>query len=371
MVASGQTSVVKTTSMARWVRRGWPRAAARRTSHPTVTGLGSMDSSGAAARQRSCDTACPCARLPAKAIRTAARASRCPWAPGRTSTRGRSLRRSLGETGRPAPERHDLRTPLAPADALARPPVPTRAALLTMAVRHRPPRVAAAPPPTMLGPDAGRWGGSGDRGARTSTGRAAIASPRPRGLGWRRSPPRVGVGWGEGSAMEDRTHDHGGHVSHDHSGNDGHDPETFRRRFWVSLVLTLPILYFSEQFRTWLRYEAVGFPGSDWVNPVLGTVLFVYGGVVFLRGARHELAAKRPGMMTLISLAIVVAYVYSMAVVLGAPGMPFFWELATLLTIMVLGHWLEMASVRGASRALEELTRLLPVVAHRLTATGA
>ncbi len=171
--------------------------------------------------------------------------------------------------------------------------------------------------------------------------------------------------------MEDRTHDHGGHISHYHSGNDGHDPETFRRRFWVSLVLTLPILYFSEQFRTWLRYEAVGFPGSDWVNPVLGTVLFVYGGVVFLRGARHELAAKRPGMMTLISLAIVVAYVYSMAVVLGAPGMPFFWELATLLTIMLLGHWLEMASVRGASRALQELTRLLPVVAHRLTATGA
>src|SRR5690606_36417988 len=83
--------------------------------------------------------------------------------------------------------------------ALALPPVPTRAALLTMAVRHRPPRVAAAPPPTMLGPDAGRWGGSGDRGARTSTGRAAIASPRPRGLGWRRTPPRVGVGLGRGA----------------------------------------------------------------------------------------------------------------------------------------------------------------------------
>jgi len=96
-------------------------------------------------------------------------------------------------------------------------------------------------------------------------------------------------------------HDHAGHEDHaaheshgghaDHSGHEGHDPETFRRKFWLSLALTLPILYFSEQFRTWLRYEAVGFPGSDWVNPVLGTVLFVYGGVVFLRGARHELAA--------------------------------------------------------------------------------
>src|SRR5690606_30840412 len=182
--------------------------------------------------------------------------------PGRAATRSRPLRRSLGETGRPAPERHDLRTPLAPADALARPPVPTRAALLTMAVRHRPPRVAAAPPPTMLGPDAGRWGGSGDRGARTSTGRTALAGPRPLGLGCLGTPPLVGMG--VRSEMQDRTHDHGGHVSHDHSGHEGHDPEAFRRRFWVSLVLTLPILYFSEQFQRWLRYEAVGFPGSDW-----------------------------------------------------------------------------------------------------------
>ena len=175
-------------------------------------------------------------------------------------------------------------------------------------------------------------------------------------------------------------HDHAGHEDHaaheshgghaDHSGHEGHDPETFRRKFWLSLALTLPILYFSEQIQAWLGYEAVRFPGSEWVNPVLGTILFLYGGLVFLQGARHELAARRPGMMTLISLAIVVAYVYSMAVVLGAPGMPFFWELATLLTIMLLGHWLEMASVQGASRALEELTKLLPVVAHRLTEAG-
>ncbi len=140
----------------------------------------------------------------------------------------------------------------------------------------------------------------------------------------------------------------------------------FRDRFWLSLLLSLPILYFSEQIQAWFGYRAVSFPGVEWVNPVLGTVLFLYGGLVFLQGARHELAARRPGMMTLISLAITVAYVYSMAVVFGAPGMPLFWELATLIVIMLLGHWLEMASVEGASDALEELASLVPNVAHRV-----
>jgi len=97
-------------------------------------------------------------------------------------------------------------------------------------------------------------------------------------------------------------------------------------------------------------------------------VLFFYGGIVFLRGARHELASRRPGMMTLVSLAITVAYAYSMAVAFGLPGMPFFWELATLITIMLLGHWLEMASVEGASKALEHLASLVPHTAHRITA---
>jgi Cu2+-exporting ATPase len=144
----------------------------------------------------------------------------------------------------------------------------------------------------------------------------------------------------------------------------------FRDRFWLSLVLTVPILYFSEQVQAWLGYQAVSFPGSEWVNPALATVLYLYGGLVFLQGARHELAARQPGMMTLIGLAITVAYVYSVAVALGAPGMPFFWELATLLSVMLLGHWLEMASVQGASRALEELTKLMPTLAHRLTPDG-
>ncbi|HZW28587.1 MAG TPA: copper-translocating P-type ATPase [Trueperaceae bacterium] len=172
-------------------------------------------------------------------------------------------------------------------------------------------------------------------------------------------------------ADDHAAHDHAGHDRGGHDDHPGHDPETFRRRFWVSLVLTLPVLYLSEHVQAWLGYRAVSFPDSDWANPVLGTVLFVYGGGVFLLGARHELAARRPGMMTLVSLSVSVAYLYSMAVASGAPGTPFFWELATLVTVMLLGHWLESASVQGASRALEELSRLLPAVAHRLTGAGA
>ena len=160
------------------------------------------------------------------------------------------------------------------------------------------------------------------------------------------------------------TPEHAGHAGHDKHA--GHSPEMFRDRFWLSLALTLPVLYFSEQFQSWFGYVAVQFPGAGWVNPILGTVLFFYGGLVFLQGARHELAARQPGMMTLISLAIMVAYLYSLAVTFGLPGMPFFWELATLIVIMLLGHWLEMASVQGASKALEHLASLVPTEAHKL-----
>ena len=157
---------------------------------------------------------------------------------------------------------------------------------------------------------------------------------------------------------------HEAHAAHDKHA--GHTPEMFRDRFWLSVVLTLPILYFSHEIQTWFGFEAVHFRGVEWVNPILGTILFLYGGLVFLQGARHEIAARQPGMMTLISLAITVAYVYSMAASFGAPGMPLFWELATLIAIMLLGHWLEMASVQGASKALEHLASLIPDVAHRL-----
>ncbi|WP_228037631.1 copper-translocating P-type ATPase [Nodosilinea sp. LEGE 06152] len=139
----------------------------------------------------------------------------------------------------------------------------------------------------------------------------------------------------------------------------------FKQRFWVSLVLTLPILYFSPQLQGWLGYEAVMFPGSTWINPILGIVLYFYGGWPFLLGAWHELQSQI-GMMTLIALAITVAFIYSLAVSLGLDGMPFYWELATLIVIMLLGHWIEMASVQGASRALDELSTLVPSEAHRM-----
>jgi Cu2+-exporting ATPase len=158
---------------------------------------------------------------------------------------------------------------------------------------------------------------------------------------------------------------HGGHDKHE-----GHSPEMFRDRLLVSVLLTVPILYFSTQIQDWFGYSAVDFSGRSWVNPVLGTVLFIYGGAVFLRGGFGELRARVPGMMTLISLAITVAYGYSLAVSLGLDGKPFYWELATLLDVMLLGHWMEMRSVQTASAALEHLAAMVPQVAHRLDANG-
>ncbi|QCS48045.1 copper-translocating P-type ATPase (plasmid) [Picosynechococcus sp. PCC 11901] len=153
---------------------------------------------------------------------------------------------------------------------------------------------------------------------------------------------------------------HGGHSGHGH-----HSPGMFKQRFFVSLILTLPILYFSPQLQGWLNYEAITFPGSGWISPILGIALYFYGGWPFLQGAWHEFKSKI-GMMTLIALAITVAFIYSVAVSLGLEGMPFYWELATLIDIMLLGHWIEMASVQGASKALEELSTLVPNEAHRM-----
>lgn len=154
---------------------------------------------------------------------------------------------------------------------------------------------------------------------------------------------------------------HGGHGGHDKHA--GHSPEIFKRRFFICLILTLPVLYFSSQLQNWLGYQAITFPGSNWVNPILGIIIYFYGGWVFLRGAWQELHSK-VGMMTLIALAITVAFVYSLAVSLGLQGKPFYWELVTLVDIMLLGHWVEMASVKGASQALESLKELVPAQAH-------
>jgi P-type Cu2+ transporter len=142
----------------------------------------------------------------------------------------------------------------------------------------------------------------------------------------------------------------------------------FRSRFWLSLVLTVPVVYWSEHIEMLLGYSAVRFPGSEWIPPLLGTFLFVYGGGVFLRGAVHELTDRLPGMMTLISLAISVAFAFSWIVQLGLiEAEPLWWELATLVTIMLLGHWIEMRSISQAEGALEELAKLLPDTATRVS----
>lgn len=160
---------------------------------------------------------------------------------------------------------------------------------------------------------------------------------------------------------------HAGHGGHDH----GAMIADFRRRFWVSLALTVPIVALSPMIQHWLGLrEALGFPGSDYLLFALSSVVFFYGGWPFLEGLVAELRDRRPGMMTLISLAISVAYVYSSAVTFGLVGEMFFWELATLIDVMLLGHWIEMRSVLGASGALEALVRLLPATAHRLKPDG-
>ncbi|MCF8130634.1 MAG: heavy metal translocating P-type ATPase [Deltaproteobacteria bacterium] len=145
----------------------------------------------------------------------------------------------------------------------------------------------------------------------------------------------------------------------------------FRRRFWVSLVLTIPILVLAPLLQNIFGLtKTLSFPGEGYVQFVLATAVFFYGGWPFLKGLVDELKKKEPGMMTLIGLAVMVAYGYSSLVVFGLPGKVFFWELATLIVVMLLGHWIEMRSVMGASGALEELVKLIPSQAHRLKGDG-
>jgi P-type Cu2+ transporter len=140
----------------------------------------------------------------------------------------------------------------------------------------------------------------------------------------------------------------------------------FRRKFWLALLLTIPTVVWGHMLARLTGWHAPAFPGSDWIAPVFGTAVFLYGGLVFLRGAWHELQDRAPGMMTLISLAITVAFVFSAAVTLGYPGMPLWEELATLVTVMLLGHWMEMRSIQQAQGALTELAKLLPATATRV-----
>ncbi|HEX9738238.1 MAG TPA: heavy metal translocating P-type ATPase [Candidatus Limnocylindria bacterium] len=185
--------------------------------------------------------------------------------------------------------------------------------------------------------------------------------------------------------MHDDTHDHG-HEAPDHarpapqrparSGTErrhathdkhaGHDPDVFRRQFWIVLALTIPAVAWSQEIQDWVGYSAPLFPGSTYLPAVLGAVIFAYGGRVFLVGARTELASRQPGMMTLISLAITVAFIASVAATLGLFEVELWWELSTLITVMSLGHWIEMRAIRQARGALGALAELLPDTAERI-----
>jgi P-type Cu2+ transporter len=166
-------------------------------------------------------------------------------------------------------------------------------------------------------------------------------------------------------------HDAHGHNAHGHDAHAGHSVDMFRSKFWLSLVLTIPVVFWSEHVQMLLGYTAPSFPGSRYIGPGLGTVVFFYGGWVFLQGAISELRAKLPGMMTLISLAITVAFVFSWVVDLGLiAAEALWWELATLVTIMLLGHWIEMRSIHEAQGALQALAKLLPDTARRITDAG-
>jgi Cu2+-exporting ATPase len=167
-----------------------------------------------------------------------------------------------------------------------------------------------------------------------------------------------------------------GHAASDHEGHpggrhEGHSVADFRRRFWICLALTVPVILISPGLPLVSGGRILDIPGANWILLALSTVLYVYGGVPFLRGFVREMRDRKPGMMTLVAVAISVAYFYSTATVLGLQGMPFFWELATLIDIMLLGHWIEMRSVGEASKALESLARLMPSQAHRRNADGA
>jgi Cu2+-exporting ATPase len=144
----------------------------------------------------------------------------------------------------------------------------------------------------------------------------------------------------------------------------------FRDKFWLSFALTIPVVFWSTDVQHWLGYTAPSFPGSKFIPPILGTVVFVYGGLVFIRGSRGELADHKPGMMTLISLAIVVAFGTSLAATFGLFEIDVWWELASLITIMVLGHWLEMRAISQARGALNALAALLPDTAERVNGSN-
>jgi Cu2+-exporting ATPase len=168
----------------------------------------------------------------------------------------------------------------------------------------------------------------------------------------------------EQHASHEEGHEHAGHQMA-HADHIGHE-QMFRQRFWVSLILTVPVLLFSSGFQELLGFTLPTFPGSQWIAPAFSLAIFIYGGLPFLRLAGPEIKNRQPGMMTLISLAISIAFLYSFATLFIPGQMDFFWELATLIDIMLLGHWIEMRSIRQASGALNALAKLMPDTAERI-----
>lgn len=170
-------------------------------------------------------------------------------------------------------------------------------------------------------------------------------------------------------------HDHGGGSgdaahSQGHDKHAGHSVDMFRDRFWLSLILTIPVVVYAPVVQEWFGYRAPAFPFSQWLPAVLGSMIFFYGGIVFLKSALAELKSRAPGMMTLISIAIIAAYGYSIATTFFIQGTEFFWELSTLVTVMLFGHWMEMRSVSNAQGALKELAKLLPDTAEVIRGAG-
>ena len=183
-------------------------------------------------------------------------------------------------------------------------------------------------------------------------------------------------------------HGHGEHQGHAHhggaapGGHDGHDDhaghgvdhtgheQIFRQRFWIATILSIPVLLYSPMIQNWLGFTMPEFPGSPWIAPIFATAVFIIGGIPFIQMAVPEIRKRKPGMMTLITLAISVAFIYSLAALVIAPGTDFFWELVLLIDVMLLGHWLEMRSIRQASGALNELAKLMPDQAELILPDG-
>jgi Cu2+-exporting ATPase len=180
-----------------------------------------------------------------------------------------------------------------------------------------------------------------------------------------------GSSLGQEKGTPEVTGQHEAHTAHEGHAADhtGHE-QMFRVRFWWSLLLSIPVLLYSEMIQSWFRFSLPVFPGSTWIPFIFSVIVFGYGGVPFLQMAVPEIRNRKPGMMTLISLAISVAFIYSVLAQFFNFGEGFFWELVTLIDIMLLGHWLEMRSVRQASGALNELARLMPDTAERILADG-